>query len=87
MSGRGDKYLPLARYLATQPGDRAALSFAEIEALIGSALPPGAYGRGFWVNLSHGKSQSRAWQAAGWRVASANIPRRTVTFARREGRP
>jgi hypothetical protein len=83
------KYGPLAHFLASLPADIAAvtLTLAEIEQLLGSALPRGAYGRAWWLNSTNERARRhpRAWLSAGWRVA-AMTPRTaspSVTFARR----
>ena len=75
------KYSPLAQHLAAQDGDEVTLSFAAIEALLGASLPPSARKRSWWQlsNASH----VAAWQQVGWRVKTANLAWRTVTFARR----
>jgi hypothetical protein len=58
------KYAPLLRHLQALPAgqDAVTLSLAEIEVIIGAALPPGARTPGFWT------SQSSLWRV-GWRVA------------------
>ena len=63
------KYAPLACYLAAQPGDRVTLTLAEIEAIIGAPLPPGARRRRWW-RLTPGPTGLRPLvQAVGWQLA------------------
>ena len=83
------RYDPLGAYLAGQPPAVAAvrLSFAELEAILGAALPRSAQTRTFWKNAEgepRVPAHVRAWRRAGWRVAGhalrATPP--TVTFVR-----
>ena len=83
------KYEPLRRHLAGLPAAvrEVTLTFAELEAILGTPLPATAWGRKFWVNTSAAMGatmQARAWRVAGWRVAGhalrATPP--TVTFVR-----
>ena len=83
------KYQPLAAYLAALPPETAtaALSFAEIEALLGAPLPRSARTPQFWTNVRQhwgGSAQARAWRRAGWRVAGVRWEPRppVVTFER-----
>ena len=81
------KYQPLTDYLAALTADEATLTFAEIEAIIGTALPSSAWTSRFWANAAdrlHRLPQKRAWRRAGWRVVRVHleIGRPAVTFAR-----
>ncbi len=62
------KYDPLGRYLAAQSNDRVMLTLAEIEAIIGSALPAGARKRNWWTGSSVRASLRRALGAGGWQI-------------------
>jgi hypothetical protein len=78
------KYDPLAKFLedSARTEGTAILSFAQIEDLMGKALPASARGhRSWWGNDSY-HVQSIAWQAAGWRVFKVDMSRRVVTFIR-----
>jgi hypothetical protein len=59
------------------------MSISAIEAVIGAKLPASAYTyREWWANeTAPGRSQSDAWQAAGWRVDDVNFTAEYVTFA------
>lgn len=85
MSG---KYEPLTEYLATLTGDEVCFTFAEIEAILGAALPPTAWKRSMWWANSQRPDhpQSRAWLAGGWSV-SADVDNGAVTFFRRTAEP
>lgn len=79
------KYEPLQRHLATRPEQMSqlAMSFDEVEALVGS-LPASAHNhRAWWANDS--KVQAQAWRAAGWRVDSVDQHARRVVFTRSAG--
>ena len=80
------KYDPSTSYLRNQPPGTVSidLSFAEIEAILGQSLPPAARAyRPWWGNETNpGRSQSAAWQTAGWKVARVDLPGETVAFAR-----
>ena len=83
MSG---KYEPLSEYLSTLSGDEICFTFAEIEAIVGTALPQTAWRRSaWWANsLRADHPQARAWLASGWSV-SVDVNNESVTFFRQEG--
>jgi hypothetical protein len=64
------KYDPLGAYLACQSADDdlVTLTLAEIEAILGTALPVSAAGPQFWSNFA-GNHASYSWLQIGWRVA------------------
>jgi hypothetical protein len=74
------KYQPLREYLAArQNTPRVQVTFAEIEALIGTSLPDSAFKyREWWSNQSDtsNRSQAAAWLNAGFRVESVDQSRR-----------
>jgi DNA-binding XRE family transcriptional regulator len=77
----GDKYGPLRDYLKRSEAVEVAFTFAELEALLGSALPPSAWvRRGWWSNRRSGTPQAAAWMAAGYRVETLDIDQEWVTF-------
>ena len=80
------RYQPLSDFLTAQKSGQWDASFAEIEALLGFALPPSAYKyRAWWANQNgEGHSQKLGWRSAGWRTAQLDLERRRVTF-KREG--
>ncbi|CAL9584650.1 hypothetical protein SUDANB95_05070 [Actinosynnema sp. ALI-1.44] len=82
------KYAPLTHHLArlAEEGREVAdFAFADIAEVVGG-LPASAYEyREWWANST--LSQARAWRAADWHVASVDIARQRVRFARgRDGR-
>jgi hypothetical protein len=64
------KYQPLTDYLVALAADEATLTFAEIEAIVGTALPPSARTSRFWASVTagvHRLPQAQAWRRAGCR--------------------
>jgi hypothetical protein len=77
------KYQLLADHFAASPGDEWRTSFAELEAVLGFALPKVAReGRSWWVNDPQ-KSHSRAWAGQGWQVADVDLAAEQVAFRRK----
>ena len=75
------KYEPLQVYLMESGLESISLSFMEIEAILGCALPDSAYEhRQWWGNGSH--SQAKAWLNAGYVTAQVSSSGGTVTFQR-----
>ena len=79
------KYQPLAAALTAREEAAARFTFAEIEALLGTPLPPLARrDRRWWCNYPPHGPQIRVWLDAGWRVAAVYIEEETVSFARQD---
>jgi hypothetical protein len=79
------RYAPLHQYLANRYADSVVLTFAQIEDLLGSALPDTARARHEWwtsTDRVDTSSCSEAWILAG-RTARPNLLARTVAFERR----
>lgn len=80
------KYDPLRKRLTALREDSLALSFEEIEGLIGQPLPPSARDYDEWWSNEHPNktthSQSKAWVMAGF-VAKVDRLREHVTFRRK----
>ena len=76
---------PLADFLAAQPAETASvtLTFPEIEALVGEALPHAASTAQWWVNGPK-QAQARVWLDAGWAVTRRSLRTRPpyIIFAR-----
>lgn len=80
-AGTGARYLPLTEHLAKAKGKRVELAFDEVDELLGAPLPGSARKyRTFWANSA--TPQGRAWEAAGWRVAEADLEAGKVVFVR-----
>jgi len=78
-------YRPLYEYLEKRYANTVVLTFAEIEDLLGSALPDRArFDRAWWVDVvrdAAGARPSDCWTLAG-RTATPNLPARNVAFER-----
>ena len=76
-------YAPLQDYLKRRYADTVVLTFAEIEDLLGCALPDGArMSPEWWSNDDERSSpQSLVWTKVG-RRATAKLVARTVAFER-----
>ncbi|HEY7185038.1 MAG TPA: hypothetical protein VH436_00755 [Vicinamibacterales bacterium] len=78
------KYLALYRYLENRYADVTVLTFEQIEALLGFALPPLARThQGWWATraATADAPHSAAWILAG-RTATPNLLAKTVIFER-----
>jgi hypothetical protein len=78
------KYKPLQSHLERRRGRPEMLTFEDIEAIIGKALPKSAeVHRAFWANDNqHHHSHARAWMGAGYRVAYVDREQKVVRFER-----
>jgi len=80
------KYDPLANHLERTGLARVAMSFDEIDVLVGG-LPKSAREHQAWWQGESAESpthvQKRAWGAAGFRVASLDLGGRRVVFRKR----
>ena len=78
---RTNAYQPIADFLSTQDEDVVCLTYAQIEALIGSPLPDSAY-----TSASHWRTKSvtvaRIWTASGWEVVQVDRRGHAVVFQR-----
>lgn len=77
------EYRSLHAYLEHRYASIVVLTFEQMEALLGFALPAPAYiERDWWAGVGVGTSRySEAWLGAG-RTATPNLSARTVTFER-----
>lgn len=78
------KYEPLAQFLSGLADEKWNASFADVEKVLGFALPKSAYQYpAWWANQSgDGHSQKSGWYDAGWRTAAVDIAKREVVFER-----
>ena len=79
---KGDsKYQPLLEYLRQCDRSDVCLTFAEIERLMGVALPDSArQQRAWWSNRSRGALQAAAWRGADYLVHVLDLDGEAVTF-------
>jgi hypothetical protein len=74
------KYDPLRQYLQSQAKrDEVAMTFAEVEAIVGSLPSSARTRREWWLNDSAG---AMAWRSAGWSVGSVDLAAAQVVFIR-----
>jgi len=60
-------YDPLRDYLVSQRAREFELSFAQVESIVGGALPQSAHRPQWWANqVASGRPQREAWRAAGF---------------------
>lgn len=77
----GGKYRPLFDHLRRSGQEEVTLTFAKIEAVLGSNLPDSARSsRGWWSNRSGGGLQAQAWMQAGYHVVELDLGQERVTF-------
>jgi hypothetical protein len=73
------KYFKLTAYLAELDQGIWESTFSEVEEVLGFALPDSARQYpAWWAN--QGRSQSLAWQGAGWKTVAVDVDRERVTF-------
>ena len=81
------KYDPLGDYLASRQTAEVPMSFAEIEKVIGAALPPKAVDHpAWWSNNTSNNTMTKVWLDAGFRTERVNISARKLVFRRVERR-
>ncbi len=81
------KYAHLADYLRNQTSNEVRLSFADIERVLGSALPPCARKHpAWWANSRTNDTHTHAhlWLKAGWEKDQINLDENWVVFRRFE---
>ena len=80
----GGKYAPLNVYLMGLSKTEWRASFAEIENILGFALPKSARSHSaWWANARDGSHpHAAAWTAAGWQTSNVNLTGDTVWFSR-----
>lgn len=77
------KYAPLQRHLEQAPAVTLAMSFREIEAILGFELPPSSHRyRGWWSNNPQNSVITRAWLEAGYRTEQVDLDGRRLVFRR-----
>ncbi len=77
------KYEPLAAFLAGHYGDEVPLRFADIERVLGFALPPSARRhRPFWSNNAVNSAMTKVWREAGFRTERVDMSSETLVFVR-----
>ena len=89
MAMRG-KYRKLYAHLSELRSREWNASFAEVEAVLGFALPVSArMHRPWWANQRQGNGHSHtlAWTTAGWETAQVDMEAETLLFRRKHSAP
>lgn len=77
------KYRPLQDYLLESRTGALAMTFAQIEAVLGQPLPASAFTRpGWWANDPTPDRQSEAWLKAGYRTENVDVRHGALVFRR-----
>ena len=77
------KYQPLLAYLQAQRGSHVSMSFAEIERVLGTKLPPSARSRrAWWSNNPTSNARTKAWLEAGFHSEQVDLEDRKLVFRR-----
>jgi hypothetical protein len=82
------KYAPLEQFLRGQRTQQVPLTFAEIERIIGAALPSSARNhRAWWSNNPSNSVITEAWLNAGYRTEQVDMDKGRLTFRRTDKLP
>lgn len=76
------KYDPLNAYLKWQQRDSIPMTFAEIETVLGTKLPPSKLNRAWWSNNPDNSVMTKAWLDAGFKTESVDIAAEKLVFRR-----
>lgn len=80
------KYEPLKRYLSDRGGSEAAMSFRDVEAILGFELPRSARSYPAWWSNNVGTHvNAAAWRQAGWKTSGVDLGAERVIFVRDAG--
>ena len=75
------RYDKLKHFLSNAKGADVDMTFAQIEGVLGRALPPSAFvHRAWWSNNPDNNVMTKAWLAAGYQTVDVDMGARTVTF-------
>jgi hypothetical protein len=76
------KYEALGQFLRGQARDHLPMTFAEIEKILGLALPPSKLHRAWWSNNPSNNVMTRQWLDAGYETESVDIGSGKLVFRR-----
>ena len=77
------KYTPLQTHLRQDGKTLVAMSFGEIEAILGFALPPSAHThRAWWSNNPNNNVMTKEWLEAGYETEEVDLGRERLVFRR-----
>jgi hypothetical protein len=80
------KYSPLGEFLRKQKGERVALTFAEIERIVGAKLPRSQRYPAWWSNNPWNNVMTQVWLDAGFETEQVDVEGRKLVF-RKVGKP
>ncbi len=76
-------YEPLGQYLKANGAGHIAMTFREVETVIGRKLPASAYRhRPWWANEARGHSHAKAWLGAGYETEQVDMAAKKLVFRR-----
>ncbi len=79
------KYQPLETFLRDQRASEVAMTFAEIERVLGTKLPPAAHAhRAWWSNNPSNNVMTRSWLAAGYVTERVDMAAERLVFVRKD---
>ena len=82
------KYDPLGYFLRGRSSEETPMTFAEIEQVIGVALPPAAERHpAWWSNNPSNNVMTKVWLDAGYRSERVDLGGRKLVFRRSQVRP
>jgi hypothetical protein len=76
------KYAPLKAFLMEQGKDHVAMTFAEIEKVLGLPLPASKQYPAWWSNNPSNNTMTREWLDAGYQTESVDIAGEKLVFRR-----
>ena len=76
------KYENLAKYLEGLEVERINMTFKEIEAILGEALPDAAKNRAWWANSASNNHALNGWLNVGWETSKVNMKERMLFFTK-----
>lgn len=81
-------YQPLEKFLKQQSFAEVPMTFGDIAAVLGRALPKSAFHhRPWWANEAAGHSHAKAWLNAGFETAQVDMAGQKLVFRRIAARP
>lgn len=79
------KYTPLQRFLESRPATEVAMTFEEVERVLGFALPDSARNYAAWWSNNTGTHVGvKAWRDIGWKTSRVSLGDERVTFVREQ---
>ena len=77
------KYAPLTRHLRASRKPRVAMTFSEMERLLGFPLPRSSREhRAWWANNPTGHVNAQAWHEAGYQSSEVDLAAERLVFVR-----